>query len=346
MILCRIRRDGRGRRQRGFDTKARSERRRTKRPGGQQQTELLAPRSARRGRLGVHGITSTPALDKCLRFRVPRADPSAGLRPARKQLQRDGLRASSFTSCLRVEFVDFVSSAARTRQYSGDWPIVGTHETTDRSVPSVRMRAHGTAAGALFHRRLSARGVRRPARTGDGRDWRRRRGDPRGSRDVGGGRLQAEQPVLLPDGRRGAARHPDHRRHIEAFDALPRTAAPRAVQRAGARTWRRGRAHHRDRIGRRARRIRGGRRADGAGRTRAVHTAPRRGARRGFWRRGDGACAGDQHRPLGRPALARDGVHAEAQGSGAEDPDQRPRSDRRRHALHQEPARDRTDATR
>ena len=46
--------------------------------GSQQQTELLAPRYARRGRHGVPRITSTSTLDQVLAILGTRADPSAG----------------------------------------------------------------------------------------------------------------------------------------------------------------------------------------------------------------------------------------------------------------------------
>ncbi len=120
--------------------------------------------------------------------------------------------------------------------------IVDSHETTRARVPPARMRGDGAAGARLaeasrspiFYRRVSAGGVCRQARRGDEADRRRGGDHPGRPRDVGGSCLPAEQPVFLPHRRRGAAGDCRHRRQDPEIDALPRAAAARALQRAGA----------------------------------------------------------------------------------------------------------------
>ena len=97
------------------------------------------------------------------------------------------------------------------------------------------------AAGVPRHRDLSARGVCRPARQGDGAD-RRRRGDrARHDRAARRDAVPAEQPVLLSHRRRRAARERDHRRPHEDDDGVPAAGERRGGTPAcSGRRWRPG----------------------------------------------------------------------------------------------------------
>ena len=107
------------------------------------------------------------------------------------------------------------------------------------------------------------------------------------------------------------------------LDALSRAAAARALQRARslARATRRRRITGIDAVVERDS-VRCGGDAVRTGRTRRLHAVSRRGAWRRLWWRSDGARPGHCLRPLGRPAVARDGVQAETAGRRARIADQ------------------------
>src|SRR6185436_16935654 len=91
-------------------------------------------------------------------------------------------------------------------------------------------------ASALFHLPTEG-GGRGAARESPAADRRRRGGAPGGGRDLLVRKVPAEQPVLLPDRRRDAARDPGGRRPGEEQHALPQPhrRADGAVGRAAAR---------------------------------------------------------------------------------------------------------------
>ena len=204
----------------------------------------------------------------------------------------------------------------------------------------------GRVRAAALHRFAAEGGVRRAAREADAEDRRRHRHHPGNGRDRQLAEVPAEQPVLLPDRRRGAARDPAGRRTDEAVAAVPAAArraegaiegpvlvpGPEAVQLTGIEA------------------------VEAARGSSMRRSKPRRSVKRTAYLpfRPEvlgGASVSDPRarwsgvgsRSVGRWQAARDAVPRKGQGGGAVARRPGPRPADRRAAVRQEPARDRAD---
>ena len=133
----------------------------------------------------------------------------------------------------------------------------------------------------------------------------------------------------------------DGRTKTTTLFVAPRNERLERSEGPGARARRRGREAHRDRAGARTRRLRRGAQGRRHRRPHPLRPAPRRKPRRRDAAGGRGARRGHDEGSVGRPALARGAVHPEGDRGRARRRRRRPRSDSRRAAPDQEPARDR-----